>query len=276
MRLSFLTLTITSLTLLACKPDGGDTGETTGSTGSGDTDTASSGATEPTTGGGSSGESGSASVVSAETGDPSGDPSSSGPGTATGDTSGGPDTDPGTGETGLADGCDALGPDQCADDPDCMPVIGQPEDFEGCMPGQQFLGCIDNIGCDDVLLTVCKDGTKESYRLPNGCFPPGFTPCDGLGTQCGGAAQCELLDEDACKAEGCTPVTGAPHIVKNGGMCADFDNLEFLGCLGPDVACPPFVPTLCPVGKKEPTWDVPSGCIPAGFEECGMMLPECK
>lgn len=270
MRYAFLTLSITSLTLFACKPDGSDTGESAGSTGGGDTDTASSGATDPTTGAESASETGSASVASVDTGDPS----SSDPGTDTGDT-GGPGTDPGTEETGLADGCDSLGPEQCKEDPACMPVIGQPEDFLGCMPGQQFLGCIDNIGCDDVLLTVCKDGTKESYRLPSGCFPPGFTPCDGLGSTCGGEAQCEVLDEDACKAQGCTPITGAPHIVKNGGMCADFDNLEFLGCLGPDIACPPFVPTLCPVGKKEPAWDVPSGCTPVGFEECGMLLPEC-
>lgn len=273
MRLSLLTLTITSLTLLACKPDGGDTGESAGSTGGGDTDTASSGATDstdPTTGGESSSATGSASVASIDTGDPS-DPSSSDPSDDTGDTG----TDSATEETGLADGCDALGPEQCKEDPACMPVIGQSEDFPGCMPGPQFLGCIDAIGCDDVLLTVCKDGTKESYRLPSGCFPPGFTPCDGLGKQCGGEAQCELLGEDACKAQGCTPITGAPHIVKDGGMCADWNNLEFIGCLGPDVACPPFVPTLCPIGMKEPAWDVPSGCIPAGLEECGVLLPEC-
>jgi hypothetical protein len=275
MRLSLLTLTITSLTLLACKPDGGDTGESAGSTG-GDTDTASSGATDstdPTTGGESSSATGSASVASIDTGDPS-DPSSSDPSDDTGDT-GDTGTDSATEETGLADGCDALGPEQCKEDPACMPVIGQSEDFPGCMPGPQFLGCIDAIGCDDVLLTVCKDGTKESYRLPSGCFPPGFTPCDGLGKQCGGEAQCELLGEDACKAQGCTPITGAPHIVKDGGMCADWNNLEFIGCLGPDVACPPFVPTLCPIGMKEPAWDVPSGCIPAGLEECGVLLPEC-
>mgnify|MGYP000653278655 CR=1 FL=1 len=281
MRCNFFILSLTSIALFACKPEAGDTTGDTAETGNSAADTGSSaGPSEPTTGNMSVSETGgSASAATGESGgEPNTDPgsslseSSSDPTSATGETGGSSPS-----ETGLADGCEALDAATCKQDPDCMAQSGLVLEFEGCTPGQQFLACMDNIGCDDVLVTVCKDGTDEVYQLPNGCVPPGFTPCDAAKEPCGGGGlKCAQFGEADCKAMGCTPISGAPHVVQDGGMCADAMNPEFIGCLEPDAACPPVVATVCPEGQKMPSWDVPSGCIPAGFEACGMNLPECK
>lgn len=47
-------------------------------------------------------------------------------------------TDPGS-ESGR---CDARMQAECEADPDYMAVVGTQEEFEGCTPGKQFLGCI--------------------------------------------------------------------------------------------------------------------------------------
>jgi hypothetical protein len=275
MRLTCLTLTLVSLTFLACTPSESGTEASAESTGtSGGTDTGSTaGPTDPTTGDAPSTGSGSNSE-SAETTQPS---SGSDTGTDAGTE---PDTDPSTdpSTTGLGDGCASLVQGECEADPDCVAVVGQPEDFAGCMPGKQYLGCIESASCDQAETTVCKDGSDEVYKIPNGCIPEGFSMCDGTGKPCeGGGVVCEGLGEDACKAEECAAILGAPHIMKDGGICADYVNQEFLACVGNDVACPPVVQILCPAGQMEPVWDVPSGCIPDGFETCAAdLVPECK
>lgn len=277
MRRSNLGLTIPCLFLLACKPGPGSEGTagsegSTGSTGDG----VSTGGTDPSdpTTGSSSGETGTETGGGvSNSGTTTNDPSMA---TSVGPT-GDPDTGPAT--TGLGDGCDAFSNEkECAGDPDCMAVVGEAQDFAGCSAGPQFLACIDAMPCDAVLVTVCRDGTEESYQLPNGCVPPGFTPCDGPGQACGGGGGvcADLPTNEACKLAGCAPILGAKHTVIDGGICADFNNMEYLGCFDPEVPCPPFVPTVCPKGEKEPAWDVPSGCIPAGFEICGELAPECK
>ena len=265
-------LTCTSLILfvvmgLACKTGGSDDSAETSADGSG-TSTSTPTST-PTSGAGSSsgGDSFSSSVP-----DPDSGPLP--------DTGSAPDTgdgsSTGTGETGLADGCEALMQADCEANPACMAVLGAPEDFADCTPGPVFLGCIDAMPCDAVLTTVCRDGGTDSYQLSAGCIPPGFTACAGVGVACGGGDDCVGLDEATCAASGCTPISGAPHIMNNAGICADFANPEFLACMQGGVACPPSVPTVCPAGETQPAWDVPSGCIPDGFEFCGgEVVPAC-
>jgi hypothetical protein len=275
MRWTTIGLTVPCLFLLACKPGeaGDDTTGTAGSTGStGDgVSTGGTVAPDPTTGGSGG--------VAETSGDTGGGGSNSGTTTAGPSTSTGvgPTGDPGTGpDTGLGDGCEAFHDEKsCGSDPDCMPIVGEAQDFPGCSADPQFLACVDAMACDDVLLTVCRDGTDEVYQLSSGCFPPGFTPCDGPGQACG-VEDCSVhLSEVECKEAACAPILGAPHVEMNGGVCADFKNMEFLGCFDPDMPCPPAVPTVCPAGKPEPAWDVPSGCVPAGFEVCGELAPEC-
>jgi hypothetical protein len=172
--------------------------------------------------------------------------------------------------------CEAASLDECEANPACMTVFGEPEEFEGCTPGPQYLGCLPQLPCDTALLTVCDDETNEPFRLSNGCFPPGFSPCEGTGVPCGGADTCEGLDEQGCASAGCTSIFGAPHVVQDDIMCADYDALEFLGCLPADTACPPSVPVLCPAGQDEPAWDVPSGCLLPGFDLCDeQLVPAC-
>lgn len=91
-----------------------------------------------------------------------------------------------------------------------------------------------------------------------------------------GAMDCEGLDEATCtRTPGCKPISGQPHGLGGGGMCVK-DEFVFLACAVDSGACPPFIPTVCPVGETEPKFDVPSGCIPPGFEECeGGGMPPC-
>ncbi len=173
--------------------------------------------------------------------------------------------------------CEAASPDECEANPDCMPVFGEPEELEGCTPGPQYLGCLPQMPCDTVLLTVCDDETNAAFHLSNGCIPSGFTACEGTGVLCGGGTEtCEGLDEAGCEEAGCTSIFGAPHVVQDGIACADYDAFEFLGCLPPDTACPPVVAILCPAGQDEPAWDVPSGCNVPGFDSCSeQSVPAC-
>jgi hypothetical protein len=172
--------------------------------------------------------------------------------------------------------CAAPTAEDCEAMPECMPVFGEAEGFSGCTPGLNYLGCIPEQPCDAVLLTVCAEETDESFRLTDGCVPPGFASCPGLGTLCGDES-CAGLGADECAAKGCTPIDGAPHVVENDVTCADYDAFEFLGCLPPGTSCPPQIAILCPVGQTEPVWDVPSGCFLPGFETCeDQFVPACE
>jgi len=179
-----------------------------------------------------------------------------------------PDVDPGDCEAPTLEACEA--------NPACMPVLGESELFDDCKPDPQYLGCLPQMPCDAVLLTVCDEETNESFRLTNGCIPPGFAVCEGNGLPCGGGMQCEGLGEIDCAANGCTSIFGAPHVTVNDEVCADYEALEFLACLPPNTSCPPQIEILCPTGQDSPTWDVPSGCKPAGFESCEQPVPACE
>jgi hypothetical protein len=91
-----------------------------------------------------------------------------------------------------------------------------------------------------------------------------------------GVVGCEGLDEAECTAmAGCKAISGQPHGFGGGGMCVK-DEFVFLACAVDSGACPPFIPTVCPVGETEPKFDVPSGCIPPGFDNCdGAGMPPC-
>jgi hypothetical protein len=174
--------------------------------------------------------------------------------------------------------CEDLTVDECESLPECMPAFGAAEEFPGCLPGLQYLGCLPQMACDSVILTVCEEITGNAFRLTDGCIPEGFAPCEGAGSQCGSGQACEDLGEQACADAGCTQVFGAPHVDQEGTICADYDAQEFLGCLPPDTTCPPFIPVVCPAGMDAPAWDVPSGCanLP-NFDQCeDQVVPACE
>lgn len=259
-----LALTVLALTL-ACKPGPG-TGD--GDTGAAETSAAETdGVTSVTTGAG-----------------PASTTAASATGTASA-TDGEPTTtDIATSEPGTTDQpgeCAALQTQkECASNPACQPVLGTAQQFDGCAPGKHFLACIDAMPCDAVLLTVCRDGTAESYQLADGCVPPGFTPCDGPGAACvDGDDFCESLKDPAeCTIKQCRVVFGAPHIVVDDMVCASYgDDEQFLGCIGLDAACADDIIVICPTGQDDPSFDSASGCIPPGFTDCDAPpVPPCS
>lgn len=211
-----------------------------------------------------------------------GKPVTSAPDATTGDVS----TTAATADTGspfdmgtppLAD-CEDLTVEACEANPGCMPVFGEAQEFGGCTPGQQYLGCLPQMSCDSVILTVCDAESGAPFLLSDGCIPAGFVPCDDGGEPCAGQDECAGLGPDECVDAGCTPVAGAPHVVVDGVTCADYGVHEFLGCLPPDTTCPPFVPVVCKEGEDQPAWDSPSGCVPPGFTSCDPpeSVPACE
>lgn len=93
-------------------------------------------------------------------------------------------------------------------------------------------------------------------------------PTTGVATTTGGPA-CADLDEAACAMDpGCSAHHGAPHVVQDDMLCADYDNLVFLACDEVHPPCPPAVVTVCPIGQPDTAFDVASGCIPPGYETC--------
>lgn len=181
-------------------------------------------------------------------------------------------TDPGS-TTAASDDCGALGEAACTGE--CMPVLGRNYEFEGCSVGPIFLGCIPVTACDDVLTDVCDVDDGTAYQLPSACIPPGFLPCAPGGLLCGAGDDCEALDEAACAPAGCTPISGAPHVMMGNEVCVDVKQSVFLGCLEGGIACPPSVPIVCPEGQPGMAFDVPSGCIPPGHVICDGPAPEC-
>lgn len=188
---------------------------------------------------------------------------------STGDTTGSTtDPRPTSGPTTGPIGCTGLDELACADTLGCRPVLGVPFDFGGCAPNPAFLGCIDDVGCDDALTVVCRDNSLEVYQLPDTCIPPGFSPCDTDLPLCEDA--CLGLDEQACLDDfACSGHYGAPHVMQNDMLCADYNNLEFLACQKLLPPCPPVVLTVCPIGQPDSAFEVASGCLPPGYENCG-------
>lgn len=180
-----------------------------------------------------------------------------------------------TSTSGQPPACEGLDEAACAQDPGCQTHYGDAYDFESCPGEHVYLGCSPAEPCDLVLLTICRDGTDEVYLSDNGCVAPGFSVCDSGGLDLCGA--CETLDEGACLAEGdfCEPIYGAPHVEKEGLICADFAHQVFLVCMLLDGQCPPSIPTVCPVGMPDQAFDVPSGCVAPGFELCQDAVSPC-
>lgn len=200
------------------------------------------------------------------------DPDTDGPGTLSTTTADPSDTDPGT--TGSA--CDGLDEAACLETPACMANYGRAFAFEQCPVGLVYLGCSIEMSCDAALIPVCKDGTDEVYQKTDGCVPPGFTACETDLGLCEG--DCGALTEDECALDFdlCTPIHGAPHVEAQGEICVDFSQQVFLACAAIDGACPPFVPTVCKLDDPDQVFDIPSGCLPPGFEQCDQPAPECN
>ena len=107
-------------------------------------------------------------------------------------------------------------------------------------------------------------------------IPPGFAACSVRDAPlCGSAEACQSASEEECAASGCTPISGAPHVVEAGMACADFDAQVFLGCLEGGIACPPVVLTVCPEGQLDTAFDVSAGCLPPGHMQCDQPVPGC-
>ena len=173
--------------------------------------------------------------------------------------------------------CLELGEQDCAASPGCMAYYGSAYEFPGCASGLQFLGCSDEIVCEHDKHTFCREGTGEAYEvLETTCEPPGFVQCEPPGLAF--CDSCGTLDEAGCLAEPseCQPIYGAPHIETNGDVCADYTDMKFLICQANGGACPPFIPVVCDPDEPDQAYDSPSGCIPAGWSECGEMgVPGC-
>lgn len=212
-------------------------------------------------------------------GDSSGKQSSSGGATETeGPVSSGDDTatdGPVTSSGPLQGACEGLDEATCAAVPECRVQLGSAFRFMDCPVGPQFLGCIAaETACDEALTPVCRDGTGEVYLNNDGCVPAGFTQCATELPLCGA---CDELNEEECLAQPqeCQGLYGAPHVEQQGVECVDFTQSVFLACAANGGACPPFVPTVCPIGDPSTKFDVPSGCVPFGFETCEPGAPEC-
>lgn len=199
------------------------------------------------------------------------------PQTSTGDVQTTGEPEPSTTTTGVITGaestgqggdCDGLDEQACLADANCATYYGTAYDFDGCAPGQNYLGCGPILECDQAFTTVCRSGTDEVYLVPTACHPAGFEHCDKAGlSPCGG--DCGQLDESACAVESdfCNPIYGNKHVEQDGEICVE-QALTYLACITMDGACPPFIPTVC--STKDPTekYDIPSGCILPEFEQC--------
>lgn len=104
---------------------------------------------------------------------------------------------------------------------------------------------------------------------------PVVTTTTDPGSTTAASDDCEALGEAQCAAAGCTPISGAPHVMMGDAVCVDFEQPVFLGCLEGGIACPPSVPTVCPEGQPDMAFDVPSGCLPPGHIFCDAPAPAC-
>ncbi|WAS96498.1 hypothetical protein [Nannocystis punicea] len=171
--------------------------------------------------------------------------------------------------------CDGLDEATCEAVDFCMRHYGVAFEFPGCSQGLVFLGCTDPQDCTDDEIILCKDGTDEVYKVESGCDPTGYSECEpptiAFCDSCESLTEAECLDEPS----ECQPLYGAPHVEVDGEVCADYQDQDFLRCVANGGACPPFIPVICEDGSPEQAWDSPSGCVPAGFSECGEVVPSC-
>jgi hypothetical protein len=97
----------------------------------------------------------------------------------TGMVSGGGETSLGTSTTGEPVNCNNFETEAECEAAGCMAFTGEElfDDGAGwCINAISFLGCTEQVACDDVILTACKGQTK--YQFPNGCLPNGFMACE--------------------------------------------------------------------------------------------------
>lgn len=104
-------------------------------------------------------------------------------GDETGMISGGGETTASTGEQTGSTGEDPVVCAEIDNQQDCLAagcaaITGQ--HFGGneaiaCLEATEFLACMEPIGCDDVITTVCNG--SEKYYLPSSCAPVGWEPC---------------------------------------------------------------------------------------------------
>lgn len=90
---------------------------------------------------------------------------------------------------------------------------------------------------------------------------------------------CEGLNEAACAAAlDCLPYFGAPHVVQDGAVCADFVHEQYLECLGPGgVICNTAPDVVCPIGQPALKFTVLENCSLDGFMGgCGPEIEECR
>jgi hypothetical protein len=103
-------------------------------------------------------------------------------GDETGMISGGGETSNSTGSesTGSPIDCSEILEEEACIQAGCLAVKGNhfvSDNAIWCLEVEPvFLGCMAQMGCDDVLTTVCKGDVK--YQLPNNCIPEGFTECN--------------------------------------------------------------------------------------------------
>jgi hypothetical protein len=71
-------------------------------------------------------------------------------------------------------------PDACAAAEGCQPVEGARHKQNGpdapCLEPADFIGCIDEQACDDVVTWFCQG--NGSYQVDDSCGPAGFAPCE--------------------------------------------------------------------------------------------------
>lgn len=178
--------------------------------------------------------------------------------------------------TGTPAACESLDATECAAQAGCMPANGVIYEDGACNVEPEFLGCLPEMPCDAVILTICRDGTDEVYQLFDGCVPAGFTPCEVDLEPCPDACA-GLIEVDCAEIPECLPIYGSPHITENGMACVDTEIAAYLGCQTDNGACPPFIPTICAPDAPDQPFDSNSGCIPPGWTECdGAGTPPCN
>lgn len=106
--------------------------------------------------------------------------SGSGTGDDTGMISGGGDTTQGdessTGAPPIV--CSEIDNQQECLEANCQAITGQQfggDEAMACLDPTEFLACMDPMGCDDVITTVCAG--EEQFYLPNSCKPEGWVEC---------------------------------------------------------------------------------------------------
>lgn len=63
---------------------------------------------------------------------------------------------------------------------ECLPIEALAFETDGAIwclnDNPTYLGCIEEMACDDALTYICKGDNK--YQAPSGCFPPDYMLCE--------------------------------------------------------------------------------------------------